>query len=96
MIDHFHLTIKCIWAVRLHHLNLFATSSQTHQDCSVSPILTMRFALSLRRCVDYGDGQEWQSKHLPSINLGGPPRNVGVPVVYENIEMDPEIGRAHV
>jgi len=51
----------------------------------LNPILTMRFALSLRRSADLGGGREWPSTHFANL-ASGPSR---VSAVYENIEMNP-------
>ena len=53
-----------------------------HIVCSITPVLAMRFAVSLKRSADPKGGQEWQLSHFTSIDFGG-----RVSTVRENVEM---------
>lgn len=64
--------------------------NQTHLVCSLNPILTMRFAISLKRSADPNGGREWQLTHSSSVNFAsGPLLDTWVSGIHENIEMDP-------
>ncbi|KAF9646554.1 hypothetical protein BDM02DRAFT_3118500, partial [Thelephora ganbajun] len=55
-----------------------------------NPILTLRFAVSLKRSADPEGGQEWQLKHFTSINFADVPLpDTQVSDVCDDIEMDP-------
>ena len=65
--------------------------------CSVCPILTMRFALSLKRTADTGHGTEWRdtSASLPgpsyftSVKFAGSSSNTRASTAHVGIEMNP-------
>ena len=80
---------KCIWTVRLHCRH-FVTGGQAHLIFSLNPILTMRFAVSLKRSADPDGGQEWQLSHFSSVGFGDDTSpDIQVAPVRDNIEMDP-------
>jgi len=55
----------------------------------INPILSMRFALSLKRSADPGGGQEWRLNHFTSANFDGSPSSyTQKPAVSEDFEMD--------
>jgi len=65
-------------------------SGWTYRFYSVNPILTMRFALSLKRSADSGAQQEWRSTQVTSSGLGGGVLSaVHVSSAREGIEMGP-------
>ena len=81
--------MKCIWTVRLLCADLF-TSSETHPICSLNPILTMRFVVSLKRSADPACEHEWQLKHFSSVHFGsGASSDTRISFDDEGIEMDP-------
>ena len=64
-------------------------SDWIHLLHSANPILTMRFALQLKRSADSGV-QEWQATQVNSANIStGPLSVVHVSVAREGIEMGP-------
>ena len=58
---------------------------------AVNPILTMRFAVSLKRSADLDGSQEWKLEHFSTVDFAScPPRDDGrSSAVCEEIEMDP-------
>jgi len=54
----------------------------------LNPILTMRFALSLKRSADPEGGQEWRLKHFTSADFI-PPTDTQMSTISEDIEMGP-------
>ena len=66
------------------------TSSSTPLQCSLNPILTMRFAVSLKRSADPNGGQAWRFKHFSSIDFagGGTSSVAQLSAHHEDIEMD--------
>ena len=65
-----------------------ATNREVDLLCSLNPILSMRFAVSLRRSADPNGGDEWQFKHFSSVDFGGPSSDTQMSTVQEHIEMD--------
>ena len=54
------------------------------------PVLTLRFAVSLRKSANPEGGQKWSLEHFSSIEFAsGPPAGSQGSVVCENIEMEP-------
>jgi hypothetical protein len=81
--------MKCIWTVRSPCVESLVTNSQAHLICSLNPVLTMRFALSLKRSADPGGGEEWQLKHFSTVKFAsGPSPDTQVSAVGDDIEMD--------
>ena len=79
--------MKCIRTVCLLCRSLF-TNSGANAISSINPILTMRFAVSLKRSADPKSRREWQLMHFSTINfVSGPPPVTGAHP--EDIEMDP-------
>lgn len=57
---------------------------------SFNPILTLRFAISLRKSADPNGGQQWEVTHFntPHFARAVSP-DTQVSTIHENIEMDP-------
>jgi len=56
----------------------------------LNPILTMRFAVSLKRSADPDGRQEWQLMHFSSANFASSlsDTQVSTPTVQEDVEME--------
>ena len=80
--------MKRIWNVCLFCWSL-VTNSYTHLLGSINPVLTMRFALSLKRSADSGQVQEWGgSTQIASADFTGSSLSpVRVYAAREGIEM---------
>jgi len=82
---------KCIRSVRLLCRSLLQV---THLHCSINPVLTMRFVVSLKRAADPDGGQEWRLEHFSSAGpYSDPSSGTRVSTVCENIEMNPPRNR---
>ena len=56
---------------------------------SLNPVLTMRFAVSLKRSADPGGRQEWQLRHFSSISFAASPLHAAqTSTPCEDIEID--------
>ena len=65
------------------------TGNSTHLISSLNPVLSMRFAVSLKRSADPEGGQEWELSHFSSVNFASQtPPDMQASSVRENIEMD--------
>jgi len=63
---------------------------QAHLHCSINPVLTMRFVISLKRAADPEGGHEWRLEDFSSADFySNPSSDTRVATVCENIEMDP-------
>lgn len=60
--------VKCIWAVRSSNFSLFS-SSEAYCVCSLNPVLTMRFAVSLKRSADPEGEEEWRVGHFSTARF---------------------------
>jgi len=81
--------LQCIHIVRFPLCvdPLFTTSLHSH---SLNPLLTLRFAVSLKRSADSDGGQKWQLKHFSTIDISAsyPSPDAQVSSVHEDIELD--------
>ena len=66
-----------------------ATNSEVDLLYSLNPILSMRFAVSLRRSADPDSGDEWQLKHFSTVDFGTPSSNARASAIQQHIEMGP-------
>ena len=79
--------MKCIWTVSCRPSRFF-TNGEANATSSINPILTMRFAVSLKRSADPHSEREWQLMHFSAINfVSGPTPATGAHP--EDIELDP-------
>ena len=82
--------MKDLYDVRLPCRPLVA-NSWTQSLCSINPLLTMRFALSLKRSADSDKAQEWKSTQITSAgNFASSPLSpVHLSAALDGIEMGP-------
>jgi hypothetical protein len=67
----------------------FCHKQLSSPPCSFAPILTLRFAVAIKRSADPDGGQRWESRHFSSmrfasVHLPG----IQVPAVRETIELE--------
>lgn len=76
-------------------LDGFFRFSPTNAYAVVSPILTLRFVLSLKKSADPEGGQMWQLKHFTTLDFASvPPGDTQGSTTRDDTEMDP-MGASH-
>ena len=68
---------------------LSQVANPPHSLFSFIPVLTLRFAISLKKTADPTGGQEWQLKHFSTLRFaGGPEPGTERSAIREGIEVD--------
>ena len=81
--------MKDVLPVRIFHSTGCITDFHCSTCSSLSPVLTLRFAISLKKSADPEGGEKWELKHFSRVDFArGSPPDTQYSAAYDTIEMD--------